>query len=126
MSDPATCPDCKGAMKPLFTGFYCPNDCDKPHLKAARLANTIAKAQDIMTKPRIFMKPVAPAIHNIGAWIPYSGGPPVPQYAPMANDECRDFFCNGKGKVTHTSVYTGINTAHYACDICAKTWGIIV
>lgn len=30
------CPDCKAAMKPLFTGFYCPNDCDKPELKAAK------------------------------------------------------------------------------------------
>lgn len=24
-----TCPTCKGHMKPLFTGFFCPNDCDR-------------------------------------------------------------------------------------------------
>lgn len=24
-----TCPICRGAMKVLFTGWYCPNDCDK-------------------------------------------------------------------------------------------------
>ena len=25
-----TCPTCKGVMKPLFTGSYCPKDCDRP------------------------------------------------------------------------------------------------
>ena len=24
-----TCPRCGAEMKPLFWGFYCPNDCDK-------------------------------------------------------------------------------------------------
>lgn len=30
------CPDCRTEMKPLFSGEYCPNDCDKPELKAAK------------------------------------------------------------------------------------------
>ncbi len=37
------CPDCKTVMKPLFGAhFFCPNDCDKPEVKAARAAKAEA------------------------------------------------------------------------------------
>jgi hypothetical protein len=28
------CPICKGLLKPLFNGLYCPKDCDRPQLAA--------------------------------------------------------------------------------------------
>ena len=28
------CPTCKVGMKPLFTSWYCPNDCDRPKVKS--------------------------------------------------------------------------------------------
>lgn len=30
------CQECMVPMKPLFTGFFCPNDCDRPHLRVAK------------------------------------------------------------------------------------------
>jgi len=30
------CPDCKGEMKPLFSGMYCPRECDLPPEKRTK------------------------------------------------------------------------------------------
>ncbi len=38
------CKDCGTEMKPLFQGYFCPNDCDKPEGKARNQANA-AKAK---------------------------------------------------------------------------------
>lgn len=107
------CPVCKGPMKPLFTGSYCPKDCDRPNVKAAGLYKAIAEAQDIAAVPR--------------TWTPFSnpwtGVPSTPKASiALADDECRDFFCNGKGKYTHVSKYQTTEDHHFQCGICAKTW----
>ena len=40
--DPTKCPVCRGPMKPLFQGFFCPNECDLPAEKRAPKKATIA------------------------------------------------------------------------------------
>lgn len=131
MSDPTICPDCKGAMKPLFTGFYCPNNCDKPHLKAAAIAKTIAEALDLMAKPRITIKGNNTiATPGGGVWSVWPTWTTPNTVAPMADDQCRHVYCNGKGKLTHTSYVAGSlgtpgqNFEHYQCKLCNRTWQV--
>ena len=124
-NDPAICPDCKGPMKPLFTGFYCPKDCDKPHLKAAKLKAEIEYAQALSAVPKIsyvntatvpspfnwFIPPSAPA--QPSATVPYTPRP----------DQCSKSSCRGQGKITHSSnVVVPLN--HYECTICGDKWAI--
>lgn len=129
MSDPSKCPHCQEPMKPLFTGFFCPKDCDKPHLRLKALDKEIAEAHKTMAIPRILMPATQPNanVWNMGGWLPYTG--PVAPAVVLADDECRDFFCNAKGKVTHSVTVTqpsGIvdRFVYYACVACAKTWNV--
>lgn len=32
----STCPTCNGPMRPLFTGSFCPRDCDRPTTRSAQ------------------------------------------------------------------------------------------
>ena len=32
----STCPTCQGPMRPLFTGMFCPRDCDRSTARSAR------------------------------------------------------------------------------------------
>lgn len=52
MTDPTKCPECKGPMKPLFSGYYCPLDCDKPEVLAARKAKAAAEAEEAEEKDK--------------------------------------------------------------------------
>jgi hypothetical protein len=108
-------------MKPLFTGFYCPKDCDRPHLRAKALDEEIKKAQDAMARPRITANP---NVWGFSGMLPYRGAVPAAPAVQLADDECRDFFCNGKGKTTHTTITQGWTTqdVHYQCGTCSKTW----
>ncbi len=40
---PQKCPDCSAEMKPLFTSFFCPNDCDTPEGKQRNIEKAEAK-----------------------------------------------------------------------------------
>jgi hypothetical protein len=121
VSDPATCPACKGPMKPLFTGFYCPKDCDRPFMRKEQIDKEIKQAQDAMAKPQHWTTLPTPM------FIPYRGANYTP---PMADDECRDFYCNGKGKPTHTAAVQNpggpLNFVYYQCGLCNKTWSVNV
>lgn len=129
MSDPAVCPDCKGAMRPLFTGFYCPNNCDKPQAKAKKLSDVpVEVIADIYKK---IYGAQQGAIATPRVWSPFGGMFPVtPNHTPaMADDQCRDFYCSGKGAKTHV-VFTNLGSpnateeTHYTCQTCTCTWHI--
>lgn len=111
-------------MKPLFTGFFCPRDCDKPEVLAKRKAALdrlneikaeIAKAQSLAATPRIWAG--WPAMG-----LPVPAPPPA---APLPDDKCRDFYCGGKGKVA-VSMYNGAIKQYdkYYCQTCGKDWQI--
>lgn len=116
------CPECKTALKYLFTGTYCPNDCDRPDLKAKQLAainKTIAEAQDLSAKPRIYTHlPVGGTL----SW-------PLPSAAKAAyqptDDQCRDPMCRSKGTMEYQT-YIGftLTDTTYKCNLCSKTWTI--
>lgn len=115
MSDPGVCPHCKGPMKPLFTGFFCPKDCDRPHSQITKLNKAIAEAQDIVAVPR--------------AWSGW-GSPIWPVSVPAAYtprpDQCRDAMCRGTGHKTH-SVGQGTPMTwydNYRCALCSQEWMI--
>lgn len=126
VSDVSICKDCKARMKPLFTGFYCPNDCDKPGVVAAR--KSAYQAQLDALKQSIYRTMQAPATapipawpSGIGNWIP---APPTP-VKPPADDDCRDPYCGAKGTVVVT-VWRGayIDYFMYQCKNCSKQWNI--
>lgn len=101
-------------MKPLFTGFYCPNDCDKPELKLKKAQEKIAVAQDALAKPNWTF--------SVPAVMPYRGA--VPGSIVLPNDVCRDFYCGGKGKIAYTIASANSWSDVYMCQTCSKTWSI--
>ena len=116
------CDVCKGPMKPLFTGHFCPNDCDRPAVKAARLNKEIEEIQGILAKPRIwaplyggFIPPTAPATPTRNAYIP-------------KNNECRDGMCRAVGNNVYNTADMTTTPAtwynHYECSLCSKTWKV--
>ena len=109
------CDVCKGPMKPLFTGHFCPNDCDRPKAQAPAPKKTGATMVPI---PNTTWGPWG-AIAN---WLP----PTQNAYKP-ADDECRNGMCRAKGKPTHSSVVTGnpvMYFTHYQCTLCNQTWAV--
>lgn len=110
------CPVCKGPMKPLFTGSYCPKDCDRPGAKLATISKEIEKDQVLAAQPRIWS--------SFGGW--GMVGPTTTARIALADDECRDFFCNGKGIKTHSALdvsKTPITSKDgYTCQLCNKDW----
>lgn len=123
-TDPTICNICGGTMKPLFIGFYCPNNCDKPELQTAQSAIKV-DPDDTQPLPAPSWAPppspiVAPLINRIRG--KYAIGNAVPVVTP--DDECPDFFCNGKGVKTHVT-YIGTKVQHwYSCTLCNKSWSI--
>ncbi len=101
-------------MKPLFNMLeFCPNDCDKPEVKAKRIAEAEAKAAE----------PKSWVLHNgwtinsgtvtpvgIAGWVP-----PAPK--PLQHDVC---VC---GKRAYLSVTDQTGTK-YSCG-CGQTWTIL-
>lgn len=123
MSDPAICNSCGGAMKPLFTGFYCPNDCDKPAAKTKDSNKTPPHGIDY-SKIRKATGRLNPTF-SVGGW----GFPVPPPAPPPPDDQCRDFYCGAIGKKTHS--YGVINSPGiydwfdaYECQICKKKWSV--
>ena len=60
----AKCKECAAEMKPLFSGEYCPNDCDKPEVLAKRREYEAAAkklAENNITPSTVW---------GLGAWIP--------------------------------------------------------
>lgn len=126
--DPTICKDCKATMKPLFTGFYCPNDCDKPGVVAARkseyqaqlntIRQNIYKAMGVVAQPRMTVPHPGPVV---GGWHVPQALPPT----PLADDDCRDPYCGAKGTVIVT-VWSGpqIDYFMYQCKTCSKQWNI--
>lgn len=112
----STCPVCNGPMKPLFTGSFCPKDCDRPNHKAAE----IAVAQDLIAKPKAWVTANANVIPWGGGW----GFPTMSKYVP-AKGQCPDAMCRGKGVHQYSSFTTDTNNVttgrdHYSCGICSK------
>jgi hypothetical protein len=116
VSDPGTCPACKGPMKPLFTGFFCPKDCDRPKAfvepKAPATPGTITYAS-IKKKANSYG-----GWGGLAAWLPAT--PPQP------DDECRDLMCRAKGRKTHAVGMGNPMAWHdsYQCTTCSKTWTV--
>jgi len=127
-SDPAVCKDCKGPMKPLFTGFYCPNDCDRPKaaltINATTASNTPAGTINYANIKKTTAK------HPAFIWFVPPTAPATP--APLrtfADDDCRDFYCGAKGtRVLQSGTIQPDGSTkwddHYECTRCKKTWHV--
>ena len=105
------CDVCKGPMKPLFTGHFCPNDCDRPGAKPAM--------REFRDAP--------PATLNPNSWnfMGFPMGGIGSTYAPK-DDQCRDAMCRGKAHlawVLHDQ-HGGVISRNYTCGTCSKQHAI--
>lgn len=130
-------------MKALFTGEYCPNECDLPPEK--RTVKPAAAAKKPSTKDNVdailnqLYKQVykMPAVGGwtipAGSFVPAGGfvpptAPAMPSnagYKP-AHDQCPQPYCRAKGQATHTSHAGGIDFVHYECTICKEKWANVL
>jgi hypothetical protein len=144
----SNCPDCSAAMKPLFSGEYCPNECDLPPERrtkkpAAASKSTADHINDVLTKiyglqgitakPRAWVIPTAPA-NPFGGW----GSPTFNQHQGSGSagpssgytpgpDDCRDPYCRAKGAIKHQWLGQGVSASwqdHYQCKLCGKEWDV--
>lgn len=113
-------------MKPLFVGHYCPNDCDRPDLKAkAATKAKIATVDDLNSAAKKFAAAVQSAA-TPRTWVPWSGIWGPPQAAAIPDDQCRINYCGSKGTKTHVAnIVNGAQSyleIWYQCNLCAHKW----
>lgn len=111
------CPDCSTPLKPLFTGFFCPNDCDRPK------SPTPAKRIDFATikKDSSWASAGANVFPWVGGW--FGNLAPAPSSYTPATGQCRKPVCRGQGKHLYSSWVTDVTGKvsgydKYECTIC--------
>lgn len=126
----SACSSCGTPMKPLFSGEFCPNECDWPESAAhqeylKKLRDAVVKE---MAEPKLIIQGWT------GGW---TGGwttptmPATPQatgYSP-GPDDCPDPYCRAKGtKVSSQQTLVSQTwvpaVEHYKCNLCSKEWDV--
>lgn len=60
-----TCITCQSPMKPLFTGFFCPNDCDRKKTDEQSMGWWVTGKKDAELKYRLGMQTdLSPALNS--------------------------------------------------------------
>jgi len=108
------CPKCNTEMKALFTGFFCPNDCDKPEVLAKRAAE---RAEAIAKVEKAAAEVASGWVHPLTFWIPPAkpATPGVVNFATLKKSK-------GSGPPFEYKKISSTTTADSLDDMIERYW----